>query len=61
IEQNIRVLMCYDEGLLKHLKKSYIFLYRRKKLKESIISKKFGKENFNNIKMNFGDGDCSFA
>lgn len=61
IEQNLSVLMCYDEGLLKYLKKSYLFLYRRKKIKESIISKKFGKTDFSDIKMNFGDGDCSFA
>lgn len=61
MRQNIREIICYDEAINKHLKKSSLFLYKTKKHKESIISKVFQKENFEDVVVNFGDGDCSFA
>ncbi len=61
ITQNTREIICYDETICYNLKKSNIFLYKTKKVKQSIISKAFKKTDFNNLRMNFGDGDCSFA
>lgn len=61
IEQDVREIICYDEAICERLKRSKMFLYKTKKNKHSILSKKFGKENFDEIVMNFGDGDCSFA
>ncbi|CAM3395716.1 N-acetyltransferase domain-containing protein [Flavobacterium longum] len=61
IEQDMNEIICYDKGIVPHLKSSGLFLYRRKKVKHSIISKVFEKENFDDVVMNFGDGDCSFA
>ncbi len=61
MEQNVREIITYDEGLVNEFKKSGIFLYRTKKLKESIISKSFGVTSFDDQYVNFGDGDCSFA
>jgi hypothetical protein len=61
MQQNVREIICYDEAINKHLEKSSVFLYKTKKRKESIISKTFQKENFDDVVMNFGDGDCSFA
>ncbi len=59
--QNVREIICYDPAITAELKKSNLFLYQTKKQRESIISKAFGKENFDEVAMNFGDGDCSFA
>lgn len=61
ITQNTREIICYDETICNNLKKSNLFLYKTKKIKQSIISKAFNKTDFNNVRMNFGDGDCSFA
>lgn len=61
IKQNTREIICYAEPINDHLRKSKIFLYNRKKLKHSLISQAFNQTNFEHIRMNFGDGDCSFA
>lgn len=61
ISQNTREIICYDEAICNNFNKSSLFLYRTKKLKQSIISKEFQKSDFEAIRMNFGDGDCSFA
>jgi len=61
INQNTREIICYDIAICKNLKKSSLFLYKTKKNKQSIISKAYGIDDFKNIRMNFGDGDCSFA
>lgn len=61
ITQNTREIICYDETICKNFKKSYLFLYKTSKSKQSIISKKFGITEFNNLRLNLGDGDCSFA
>lgn len=61
ITQNTREIICYDETICKNFKKSSVFLYKTRKVKQSIISKTFDKKDFSNIRMNFGDGDCSFA
>ena len=61
IIQNTREIICYDENICYNLKKSNLFLYKTKKIKQSIISKVFKKTDFDNVRMNFGDGDCSFA
>ncbi len=54
-------LLCYDEKLNVELLKIGGMFYKRKKIKESIISKEYGVSNFDNFILNFGDGDCSFA
>jgi GNAT superfamily N-acetyltransferase len=61
IVQNIKEIICYDHGITNELRQSSLFLYKKKKVKHSIISKVFGKDNFDDVVMNFGDGDCSFA
>ena len=61
IQQNTREIICYDEAICSNLKKSSIFLYKTKKIKQSIISKEYNVTDFSNVRMNFGDGDCSFA
>lgn len=61
IVQNTREIICYDEGICNNLKKSNLFLYKTKKIKQSIISKSFQITDFKTIRINFGDGDCSFA
>lgn len=61
ITQNTREIICYDETICFNLKKSNLFLYKTEKIKQSIISKAFKKTEFDNLRMNFGDGDCSFA
>lgn len=58
---SVNEVITYDENLLVNFKQSGIFLYIRKKVKHSIISKVFGVSDFSNVKMNYGDGDCSFA
>ena len=61
IRQNTREIICYDEAICNQFKKSGVFLYRTKKVKNSIISKVFNKSDFEGERMNFGDGDCCFA
>ena len=61
ITQNTREIICYDEAICNNLKNSKLFLYKTKKVKQSIISKVYNKTDYNTIRMNFGDGDCSFA
>jgi len=61
IAQNTREIICYDEAICKNFKKSYLFLYKTIKNKNAIISKTFNQTEFNNTRVNFGDGDCSFA
>lgn len=61
IHQNTREIICYDDAICNNLKKSSIFLYKTKKIKQSIISKEYNVTDFSNVRMNFGDGDCSFA
>ena len=50
-----------NDAICNNLKKSSIFLYKTKKIKQSIISKEYNVTDFSNVRMNFGDGDCSFA
>ena len=61
IKQDIHTVICYDSDICDNLKKSNVFIYNRKKIKNSIISKDFDKEKFDEIIMNYGDGDCCFA
>ncbi|WP_026977520.1 GNAT family N-acetyltransferase [Flavobacterium tegetincola] len=61
IAQNTREIICYDEAICANLKASSVFLYKTKKIKHSIISKAFNTTDFNDVRMHFGDGDCSFA
>jgi len=61
IVQNCNEIICYEADLCENFKESGIFLYTRKKLKQSIISKVFNKTDFSDVSMSFGDGDCSFA
>lgn len=61
IVQNTREIICYDEAICNAFKSSFIFLYKTKKIKPSIISKAFHKTDFDAVRMHFGDGDCSFA
>ena len=61
IRQQVREIICYDAALSKEFKDSAVFLYSKKKVKQSIISKAFGTENLDSVHMNFGDGDCCFA
>ena len=61
IAQNTREIICYDDAICANLKVSTVFLYKTKKVKQSIISKVFNKTHFTDVRMNFGDGDCSFA
>jgi GNAT superfamily N-acetyltransferase len=61
IVQDVREIVCYDNGITAEFRKSSLFLYKRKKLKQSIISKVYGKTDFGDVVMSFGDGDCSFA
>lgn len=61
INQKIIEIICYDTSICANLKKSNIFIYNRIKIKNSIISKAFDITNFDNVAMNYGDGDCCFA
>jgi GNAT superfamily N-acetyltransferase len=61
ISLKMNEIICYDIAICEILKKSNIFIYKRKKIKQSIISKIYEKTNFDDVEMNFGDGDCSFA
>ena len=57
----IKELVCYDEKINNIIKSSSTYLYRRPKIKESIISKVFEEDNYDLYELNFGDGDCCFA
>lgn len=59
--RDTREIICYDDAICDNFRKSSLFLYRTKKLKQSIISKAFNKTDFSDHRMNFGDGDCCFA
>ncbi len=61
ISTNTREIICYDEAICNEFKKSSVFLYKTKKIKQSIISKVFSKSDFDDVRVNFGDGDCCFA
>lgn len=61
IQQNTREIICYDEAICNNLRKSGVFIYKTKKNKAAIISKAFNETDFENYRMNFGDGDCCFA
>lgn len=61
INQKINEIICYDFLICDNLKKSNVFIYNRIKIKNSIISKAFNKANFDDVTMNYGDGDCCFA
>ena len=61
IQQKIHEVICYDINICKKLNNSNVFIYKRIKIKQSIISKIYNKTNFDEIIMNYGDGDCSFA
>ena len=61
ITQNIHEIITYEASICNNFKKSNVFLYNRKKVKNSIISKAFNQNDFEKIIMNYGDGDCCFA
>ncbi len=61
VKLRAKQLLCYDENLNSELLKIGGFLYKKKKIKESIISKTFGNYDYEKITLNLGDGDCSFA
>lgn len=61
IEMNIREIICYEPVIVSHLFESSLFLYKKRKVKHSIISKSFGITNFSKTRVNYGDGDCCFA
>lgn len=61
IAQKMNEVICYDPVICALFKKSNVFIYKRKKIKQSIISKVYKKKNFEDVEMNYGDGDCSFA
>ena len=61
ITQNIHEIITYDASICNNFKKSTVFLYNRKKVKNSIISQAFNQNDFEKIIMNYGDGDCCFA
>ena len=61
ISQNTREIICYDTAICNNFLHSNIFLYKTKKVKHSIISKAYNVTDFSGTRMNFGDGDCSFA
>lgn len=61
IKLNIREIICYEPELVKVFLKSKLFLYKRKRLKQSILSKSYGVDDFSELRVNFGDGDCCFA
>jgi hypothetical protein len=61
IKLQIKQVVCYDKNINNELLKLKGYLYKRKKVKESIISKSFGNINFDDYVLNYGDGDCCFA
>lgn len=61
IKLKICEIICYEPIIVQYLSKSGIFLYKKNKTKQSIISKSFGVNDFSRIRVQFGDGDCCFA
>jgi hypothetical protein len=61
INQKVSEIVCYDEAICHELKNSSVFIYKRKKVSESIISKAFNISNFDDVVMNLGDGDSCFT
>ncbi len=61
IKLNVREIIIYDQGLVPEMKKIGYFLYKTNKQKQSIISKTYGVEDFSDLRMQLGDGDCSFT
>ena len=54
-------LICYDDKVNLKIKSSLNFIYYRSRIKESIISKNFGDNDYSKYKIHLGDGDCCFA
>lgn len=61
IKLNIKELVCYDASINTKIIASSSYLYKRKKVKEAIISKVFKEADYSKYHYNFGDGDCCFA
>ncbi len=61
IALDTREIITYDTSLTKAFNASSMFLYKTNKKKASIISKAFGVTEFDHVRMNLGDGDCSFT
>ncbi|MBU3658443.1 MAG: GNAT family N-acetyltransferase [Flavobacteriales bacterium] len=61
INQDTREIVCYDIGINNQLNKLSFYTYKTDVQRRSIISKSFGVSNFDNVIVNFGDGDCGFA
>jgi len=61
IKLKIREIICYETEIVEHIFKSTLLLYKKKRVKKSIISKSFGVDNFEDKRVNYGDGDCAFA
>lgn len=57
----IRELVCYDNEINSIINSSAMYIYKKQRIKESIISKSFNFKNSKSYKLNFGDGDCCFA
>lgn len=60
--KRVKTIITYDQNLVRHFgNNKSIFIYLKPKVKEAIISKVFNKDDFENYRFHFGDGDCSFA
>ena len=57
----VKEILCYDKDINKVIISKQLHLYKRNKIKESIISKVFEETNYENYQLNLGDGDCCFA
>ena len=58
----IREFVSYDKKINTHISRSFFsYIYKRNKVKESIISKVFNSDSYEAYQLNFGDGDCCFA
>ncbi len=61
-KNKVEVIITYEKNLVKKLEQQkLLFLYKKKKVKEAIISKSFGNIDYKKYYFHFGDGDCSFA
>jgi hypothetical protein len=61
INSGAREIICYEKHIAKDLKTSNCIFKSYPMVKNSILSKKFNATDFDNVRMHFGDGDCSFA
>jgi len=62
IKLGISTIITYDEQISRHFKQlKYSRIRYKKKERESIISKVYGKIGFDSLSYQYGDGDCSFA